>query len=278
MTNNNIMVINGSTIEINKPSNRVYLTNLYTYNTDRTVLELDKIAREHNLMKIIARVPSNSKEAFLNNNYKIEAHIPGFFKNEIDVYFMGKFLTKEREICHNKEIIENVLEKALGKIGAAQKCYLEREFYCKKIEDSDVDRLVELYKRTFETYPTPIFDREYVLNTMKEGCDYLGIYKGGQLVATAAAEKDFLAKNAEMSAVAVLPDYRGKNFALWLMEELEKILKKQVIKTSYGIARASSYGMNIAFAKMKYTYVGTLVNNTCIGGNIEHMHVWHKKI
>ncbi len=53
-------------------------------------------------------------------------------------------------------------------------------------------------------------------------------------------------------------------------------MKKRGIKTSYSIARAVSYGMNITFAKHGYIYSGTLVNNTNIAGSIESMNVWHK--
>lgn len=278
MPDNTIVIVNGSTIQIDKPCDRVYLTNFYNHNADKTIMELDRIAHEHSLKKIIAQIPSYSKEAFLNNGYKVEANIPGFFKNETDVYFMGKFLAKERETCHNKELVSKVLEKALFKSDNSQNCYLESSFHLKRVEKSDVNSLINLYKKVFESYPAPIFDAQYILKTMEKGSDYLGIFKDSQIVATAVAEKDFLAKNAEMSAIAVLPEFRGKNFVQCLIEELERILKEQDIKTAYAIARAGSFGINTAFAKMKYTYVGTLVNNTCFGKDLEHMNVWYKKV
>lgn len=277
MTEEAIMIVNGSTIEISRPCNRVYLTNFYNYNSNKTVVELDKIAQEQNLEKIIARIPSYSKEIFLNNGYKIEAHIPAFFKNQTDGYFMAKFFTKEREIF-NKDLSQKVLEKAFEKSGFQQEIFLENGLYLKKIEKDETEALIKLYKDVFENYPTPIFEREYIIKTMEQGCDYLGIFKEEKIVATAAAEKNFLENNAELSAFAILPQYRGKNLALFLIKELEQILKQQEIKTSYAIARAGSFGMNIAFAKMEYIYAGTLVNNTCFGKSLENMNVWYKKL
>lgn len=50
------------------------------------------------------------------------------------------------------------------------------------------------------------------------------------------------------------------------------------IHTAYTIARATSFGMNIVLAKMHYAYGGTLYNNTQIGGQLESMNVWPKKL
>ncbi|MDD4047577.1 MAG: putative beta-lysine N-acetyltransferase, partial [Clostridia bacterium] len=40
----------------------------------------------------------------------------------------------------------------------------------------------------------------------------------------------------------------------------------------------TSYGMNISFAKHRYQYCGTLINNTNISGSIESMNVWYKAL
>lgn len=271
------LIINGSLIQFSKLCKRLYLKHLRAEHVYKTIVKLDLLAKEHGLSKIIAKVPSTSKELFLDNGYKIEAYIPGFYQNEIDMYFMGKFLTKERALCHNKDNIEDVLEKSHEKLDTSQKCNLDNSCH-KKIESSEIQDLVKLFEKIFETYPTPIFDENYILESMQKNNDYIGIWQNEKLVAAAELEKDFPAQNAELAAFAVLPDYRGKSFSICLIEELEKVLKEQNFKTAYAIARAESYGMNISFAKMNYTYAGTLVNNTCIGGNLEHMHVWYKKI
>lgn len=278
MTIEEIININNSTIEISKLCDRIYITKFCDIKAEETFYELEKIANERNLLKIIGRIPATSKEIFLNNGYKIEVHIPGFYNNETDVYFMSKFLTPEREIYRDKELIEDVLKKSWEKANSPQVFDLTEGFYYNKIDESQIEDLVKLYKDIFETYPTPIFDVDYIAKNMHNNDEYFGIWQAEKLVATAEIEKDIEAQNAELTAFAVLPEYRGYNFSTYLINELEKILKEQNFKTSYAIARAASYSMNIAFAKMKYIYAGTLVNNTCISGNLEHMHVWYKKI
>jgi len=276
--NNNIVIINGSYVQMSGLCDRIYLIKLCNDNIPATIFELDKIAQGQIFTKIIAKVPSTSKELFLNNGYKIEAHIPGFYNNEIDVYFMGKFLTEDREFCLNKELIEDVLNKSLNKADTPQKCDLEGEFYFKKIEESEAAKLTHLYKEVFETYPFPIFNTEYIIEAMRTNNEYFGIWKDKELVATGSAEKDIEGQNAEVTDFAILPEYRGKTFSICLIKEIEKILRAQNFKTAYTIARAGSYGMNIAFARMKYIFAGTLINNTCISGNVEDMHVWYKKL
>lgn len=81
-----------------------------------------------------------------------------------------------------------------------------------------------------------------------------------------------------MTDFATLPEYRGNNFSVILLNKMEKEIEKQSYKLLYTIARAKSYSMNITFSKLGYFYGGTLINNTNIAGNIESMNVWYKKI
>lgn len=276
MNYEDITLINGSSILLNEFSNRIYLTNINTDNIGETISEVDKIAKQELLLKIIAKVPENAKGIFLDSGYKIEAHIPGYYNGESDVYFMGKFLAKERELFTNGDEIQDVLKTSFEKKNSKIEYNLEEEFTWRKIEEFEIEDLINLYRKVFESYPSPIFDPKYILETMHTNSDYLGIYKDGKLIATAASEKDPTDGHAEISAVAVLDEYRGKNFSIFLINELEKILKQENYKISYSIARANSYGMNITFAKMGYIFAGTLVNNTHISGNLQHMNVWYK--
>ncbi|VVB88342.1 Beta-lysine N6-acetyltransferase [uncultured archaeon] len=81
-----------------------------------------------------------------------------------------------------------------------------------------------------------------------------------------------------MTDFATLPEYQGNGFACYLLRKMEHEMRKRNIKTSYTIARAVSYGINIIFAKMGYRYGGTLLNNTNISGSVESMNVWYKSL
>lgn len=54
--------------------------------------------------------------------------------------------------------------------------------------------------------------------------------------------------------------------------------KRRGLLTAYTIARALSVGMNKTFAKCRYAFSGTLVNNTHISGHIQSMNVWWKDL
>jgi putative beta-lysine N-acetyltransferase len=97
-------------------------------------------------------------------------------------------------------------------------------------------------------------------------------------LALASAEIDHKNSNAEMTDFATHPDWRGHGLANLLLQYLEKELQLFEIKTSYTIARATSYGMNICFAQNGYSHSGTLVKNTQIAGGLESMNVWHRHL
>lgn len=135
-----------------------------------------------------------------------------------------------------------------------------------------------LYNRVFATYPFPIGDPAYIRRTMDGQVVYFGIWLGGELAALSSAEMDVEARNVEMTDFATLPAYRGRHLATLLLEAMEARMHARKIATSYTIARATSFGMNITFATMGYQFGGRLVNNTNIAGEFEDMNVWYKPL
>ena len=149
---------------------------------------------------------------------------------------------------------------------------------CRKLDTSDARSLANLYRETFQVYPFPIFDEEYLKSTMAKNIDYFGVFTDGKLVAASSAEKDLEHRNAEMTDFATRSDYRGNNLSYHLLIEMEREMINQKIQTLYTIARAESIGMNVTFVKGHYEYGGTLINNTFIGKGIESMNVWYKHL
>ena len=145
-------------------------------------------------------------------------------------------------------------------------------------EKSDACEIANVYKKVFETYPFPIHDPRYIEKTMDENLIYFCIWNGTNIVALASSEMDIESQNVEMTDFATLPEYQGNSFSLYLLQKMEHEMQKKNMKTAYTIARAASYGMNIAFTKSGYEYGGTLINNTNISGNFESMNVWYKHL
>jgi putative beta-lysine N-acetyltransferase len=293
MTRDTITTIGNSIIQHGKFNDRIYLMKLAKKDFPTIIEELDKIALKNEYSKIFAKIPKFAKDEFVNNGYIIEAHIPKFYNRYISAYFMGKYFTESRKMYDNRiEEINKILDtaKLYGKEKLKEKIKDKKEntkinlpygfdyVICNK---SHIYQISDIYKKVFNTYPFPIYDHEYIANTMDDNFIYFGIQKNDKIIAISSCEMDIDSQNVEMTDFATLPEYQGKGFALYLLYKMEQEMIKKDIKTAYTIARAISYGVNIIFAKMVYNYGGTLYNNTNIStesasGNFESMNVWYK--
>jgi len=273
-----IETIGHSTIHHGKENNRLYLMKLNDLDESTIIKQINEIAIDNSYSKIVAKVPEKFKSLFLDNGYKKEASIPNYYKGIEDCLFMCKYLGQERNFLENETELQKVLMGAKSKAGSLKASTLQDNLKIKALKPEDIYNMVSLYKKVFKTYPFPIFDEKYILQTMNENLMYFGIYKKDELIAISSSETDKEYSNCEMTDFAVLPEYRGKNYSIILLQEMEKELKKLNFKVLYTIARAKSYGMNITFSKLGYKYGGLLVNNTNISGDIESMTVWYKEI
>ena len=153
---------------------------------------------------------------------------------------------------------------------------LSSNFTLRKMDERDASEMVTLYKEVFQSYPFPIFDTRYIIDTMKVNLVYWGIYCGKELIAISSSEISYKYKNAEMTDFAIKPEYRGNRLAKYLLNAMEEEMKSRGIETLYSIARSLSLPMNCTFSSLGYKYGGTLVNNTQISGKIESMNIWYK--
>jgi putative beta-lysine N-acetyltransferase len=271
--------IENTSIQHGKLSNRVYIMSLDSKNTSIIIKIVENLAKSNNYTKIIAKVPERSVKEFIANEYIEEARVPDMYHGVETGYFMCKYYDEARRIDKNEGFIEEVLNESLKTCKKSKK--EKREIKSRKIEkmtNEDISDMTELYSQVFESYPFPITDQDYIATTMHEQVDYYGIRIKGKLVALASAECDYDSNYAEITDFAVSEDYRQQGLAGQLLEAMEKDLKEKDILTYFTIARAKSIGMNKTFSNHKYSYAGTLVNNTNIAGEIESMNVWYKSV
>lgn len=151
-------------------------------------------------------------------------------------------------------------------------------YTARKICNEHVNELVELYRNTFSSYPSPLLDIEYVHNVMQTHVTFYGVFVGDILVSAASAEVDHRNRNSEITDCATLPEHRGKGLLSNLIMLLEKEMWVQKIAALYSLARAGSYGMNAALCRLGYEYKGRFINNCHIGGRYEDMNLWVKNI
>lgn len=260
------------------PANdRIYLMKLAREDFPEILAHLNELAESRGYSKVFAKVPAYAQAGFEQNNYRLEAAIPGFYHGETDGLFMARYYDPARSIDPDADRVAAVLEAAQAKAVAtpAAKSYAAGD--CRLALPADCAQMAELYREVFASYPFPVHNPDYLAETMAENVTYAGIWEDGRLLAVASAERDKDSSNAEMTDFATHPDFRGRGLANVLLWTLEELMAEVNCKTCYTIARATSFGMNITFAQNGYSFAGTLINNTQISGGLESMNVWFKR-
>ncbi|MGM0620243.1 MAG: putative beta-lysine N-acetyltransferase [Bacteroidota bacterium] len=271
--------IGDSLIQHGKFNNRIYLMKADPKASSRLITKLDKLSEENGYTKIIAKIHADSFPRFLLGGYSIEAYIPEYYNGEADCLMVSKFTSPKRQKIPEIEMKRfRELLRSNQPNGNGQPTQL-KEFTPGRLGEKDAQAITGVFKRVFETYPFPVHDAEYIISTMQsDSAQYFGIWDDGKLIGLSTAETDWKDKNAEMTDFAVLPEYRGQKLAFRLLEFMEKEMKDAGIKTAYTVARLRELGMNKTFMNAGYKYTGTLVKNTHIGGSIESMNIFYKKL
>lgn len=261
------------------PANdRVYLMHLDQADLPAIIDHIHELAMQRGYSKIFAKVPASAEEHFAEGGYRVEAAVPNFYQGREDGLFMACYYEADRMIDPELDRIETVIETAREKTAAPEHQGIGQGLACRLATPYDCRQMSELYRLVFASYPFPIDDPEYLHQTMRENVIYAGIWQNKQLLALCSAELDRKMANAEMTDFATHPNFRNRGFANVLLQMLENLVATSGIKTCYTIARATSFGMNITFARNNYAFAGTLTNNTQIAGSLESMNIWHKQI
>ncbi len=268
----------GTWIQHGDLNKRVYLMKLAKQDCPQIIQEINELANRKQYSKIFCKVPQSMAPYFTANGFIVEAQIPRFFSHSETVFFMSKFPDPDRLRFIEAQQL-NQLSSLLRETKAIDKETLgENNYIVKMLKENDCKNISSVYERVFESYPFPIHDPDYILQTMNNAVRYFGIEHEGKLIALASAEMDRQAQNAEMTDFATLPDFRGKGLALKLLASMEEQMKQEDVKTLYTIARLNSAGMNKTFLRLGYSYCGTSLKNTNISGKIESMNIYYKHV
>jgi len=278
MTTDQLEKYGGSLIQHGPANDRVYLMKLDQADLPAILNHLDGLANRHNYSKIFVKVPASAEPQFLKAGYTTEAKVPGLYQAREDGLFMARYPHPDRLIDHAADQVTQVLATAMQKAGEKPDFSLPTGAECRLATTQDLPQMAELYARVFASYPFPIDQADYLRQTMAENILYGGVWTADKLLALASAEMDRDNGNAEMTDFATDPEARGQGLANALLQLLERKMPDYGIQTCYTIARATSFGMNITFAKNGYHFGGTLIKNTQISGGLESMNVWYKSV
>lgn len=274
-----IETFHGARIQHGPYNRRIYLMKLGQATPADLLPALRELAESRGYTKIFAKIPRSAAAHFTDRDYRIEAEIPGFFRGTEDALLLGSYLDPERARRSDQETVDSILDLARRKAADDSPVTpLPEDSIIAPCRPGDVQAMARIYAEVFPSYPFPIDSPDYLLETMRTHVDYFGVRVHGTWVALSSAEMDLQARNVEMTDFATLPVARGHGYATHLLRTMEPAMRARGIRTAYTIARAVSPGMNITFARCGYTYGGTLVNNTNIGGQIESMNIWHRPL
>lgn len=259
-----------------KFSDRLYILKFPIDGKSGLVKAIIERSIENGYSKIVGKVPKTKLPLFLRNGFKMEAAIPRFYKGLGDCCFVSRFLDLNRAVFDPEPM--EAFNQVLDNYHLINSDNDKHDFDIQELSIDHADRVAEVYRQVFDTYPFPIHDPVYIRHTMKNDVLYFGVFIENDLCSISSSEMDVKNQNAEMTDFAVLDKARGKGMSKILLRYMEEDMKKKNMKTLYTIARLNSIPMNKAFLGAGYSYAGTLVNNTNIAGGIESMNVLYKYI
>jgi len=267
-----------SLIQHGRINNRVYVMKLDPADIPDIIRYADDLSHKEGYTKIFVKVPESSVEIFSNAGYITEATVPFFFRGKDSAVFMAKYTDPGRKEVPDAPVIAEVLSAAFGYAGKRIIAELPDGFSLMHAHAGDAEEIAALYRSVFKTYPFPLFDPQYIRESMKGQVRYFIIRKSHLMVAVASCEINAENLNAEVTDFATNPLFRGMGFAGTLLHAIEAHIKKEGILLAFTIARAVSRPVNFVFAGAGYQYGGLLPNNTNICGSLESMNVWYKKL
>ncbi len=267
-----------SSIQHGPHNNRIYLMVLEPADVPQIIPALDVMAADKGYEKIFAKVQESVGQVFEQNGYIQEVRIPGFFMGREAVLFMSKYFSLKRQQETHGQQISDILALTREKSAKRNTGFTYPQNDITLCTPAEAVEMSKIYKQVFLTYPFPIHDPDYIIETMKTHVQYYAIRESGRMMALASSEMDTANSNVEMTDFATLPQFRGQGASVRLLDHMETEMRQQSMITAYTIARALSPGMNVTFKRMGYHFAGTLTNNTNVSGHIESMNVWHKNL
>jgi putative beta-lysine N-acetyltransferase len=278
MTSDVIQQIGKSIVQHGHFNNRIYVMRLSFEDIPDIIRPLDELAKKEGYSKIFIKLPKSSESVFAGAGYCTEATVPFYYNGTDTAVFMAKYFNAARNKVADSREIADVLSATFGYAERGYHPRLPAGFSIVHAHLGDAKEIASLFRSVFETYPFPILEQDFIARTMKEGIRYFCIHQSKKIVAVASCEINTDAQNAEMTDFATDPRFQGKGLAGSLLLAMETEIQKEGIQLAYTIARASSYPINMTFARAGYQYGGMLPNNTNICGTLESMNVWYKKL
>jgi putative beta-lysine N-acetyltransferase len=256
--NNRVKILNNSNISI------------------QSLNEIISFASSHNVGKIICNSDIENVKSFSEQGFCIEGKIDGFYKGK-DAICMSYFIDSSRK--NSTDTVEKnwIIKQCLKKKNTYNFSDTIK-YSIRTATPDDVGEIVDLFSTVFLSYPTPVYDQDYLRQTMNGKILYKVAVFEGKIVGIASADMDSVNLNAEMTDCATYPEHRGKGILSNIIYQLEVELKNMNFITLYSLSRAINPGINMVLSKHNYNYAGRLIKNCNICNAFEDMNIWAKKL
>lgn len=207
--------------------------------------------------------------------YRREGLMPNFYRGQEDCAVMGAYPDSERAELANPEPVAEVFSLLERKRGPGRK---HEPVPTRLAEVGDAPKLAALLAKTFEQYPTPSGDPEYLAEAIDEGIPFRIAEHEGEPIACASADLLRTARTAELTDCATRPEHRGRGLMQFILEDLMDDLRGMGYPTAFTLARAAIPGVNLAFARLGFELRGTMPQSCRIGEGIEDMNIWSRAV
>lgn len=276
INNNYYAKINRTKIYVDLSNRRVKIINFNNISL-QTLKRIIHFTSKQYLSKIICYCDTETIETFIKAGFEPEGKIEGYFKGT-DAFCMSYFINSNRKICSNYSIKESLVKECLNVHNTYINHRNKLKCLIRTATKNDINEMVKLFSTVFLTYPFPIYDEEYIKQSMNEKILYKVAVYDGKIISVASADMDSENLSAEITDCATLLDYRGNGVLSNIIYSLESDLKAKGFKTLYGLSRAINPSINFIFSKHNFNFSGRLVNNCNICGTFEDMNIWVKNI
>lgn len=243
----------------------------------QTLKRIIHFSSKQHLGKIICNCDSKFVEIFTEAGFELEGKIDGYFKGK-DAFCMSYFISSDRKNCSNFSKKELLVKQCLSRKNTFIHRSDNSKYSIRNANENDIEEMVKLFSKVFSTYPSPVYDEEFLKETMNKKVLYKVAVYNEKIIAIASADMDKENLNAEITDCATYPDYRGKGVLANIIYSLELDLKKRGFITLYSLSRAINPSINFVLSKHNYKFTGRLINNCNICGTFEDMNIWVKNI
>lgn len=274
--NNYYTIINRTKVFIDFSNKRAKIINADNISIQTLKRIIHYSAKQH-LGKVICNCETEYSHIFYDAGFELEGKINGYFKGK-DAFCMSYFIDSKREICSNFVQKECLIIDCLNAKNTSKNHKNHFKIHIRNANENDIDQMIVLFSTVFSSYPSPIYDKEFLKETMSEKVLYKVAVYDGKIISIASANMDKKNLNAEITDCATYPEYSNKGILSDIINSLEASLKAKGFITLYSLSRAIIPSINYVLSKHNYTFSGRMVNDCNICSTFEDMNIWVKEL